>query len=145
MAATYSLNVPSDLCMLSTARGFVENVGACCGLMPGFLRSLVLVTGEAVSNIIRHAHRNVAAAQLQIELEIHEDCVVLTFFDEGKPFDISAVPHLDPGELRLGGRGVFLMRTLMDEIRCEARADGAGNRLRMVKRIEPANARRDCG
>ena len=145
MAATYSLNVPSDLCMLSTTRGFVESVGACCGLSPAFIRSLVLVTGEAVSNIIRHAHRDAATAQLQIELEIHDDHVVLTFLDEGDPFDISAVPHLDPGELRLGGRGVYLMRTLMDELHCEPRGDGAGNRLRMVKRIEPANAQRDCG
>jgi serine/threonine-protein kinase RsbW len=145
-SATYSLNIPSELCMLSTARNFVESVGVCCGLAPSFVRSLVLVTGEAVTNIVRHAHRQVAAAQLQILFEIQADRVVLTFVDQGEPFDIRAVPHLEPGELRIGGRGVYLMRTLMDELSCQPRADQQpGNRLQMVKRIESGNWSRECG
>jgi anti-sigma regulatory factor (Ser/Thr protein kinase) len=43
------------------------------------------------------------------------------------------VPHLDPGEVRVGGRGIFLMRQLMDELSSQPRSQG-GNILRMVKR-----------
>jgi hypothetical protein len=43
------------------------------------------------------------------------------------------VPHLDPGEVRLGGRGVFLMRKLTDELSCQPRG-ARGNVLRLVKR-----------
>jgi anti-sigma regulatory factor (Ser/Thr protein kinase) len=35
--------------------------------------------------------------------------------------------------MRVGGRGIFLMRTLMDELSCEPRTP-RGNRLRMVRR-----------
>jgi anti-sigma regulatory factor (Ser/Thr protein kinase) len=35
--------------------------------------------------------------------------------------------------LRIGGRGVFLMRALMDELSCQPRGEG-GNTLRMFKR-----------
>ena len=44
-----------------------------------------------------------------------------------------AVPHLDPAELRVGGRGVYIMRTIMDELTCQPRGE-RGNVLRMVKR-----------
>jgi len=53
--------------------------------------------------------------------------------DQGAPFDLDAVPKLDPRELRIGGRGVFLMRALMDELSCQPRGE-RGNTLRMVKR-----------
>jgi anti-sigma regulatory factor (Ser/Thr protein kinase) len=42
---------------------------------------------------------------------------------------------MNPGELRIGGRGVFLMRALMDEVSCEPCIPGQrGNTLRLVKR-----------
>ena len=63
------------------------------------------------------------------------DRIEVHILDEGEPFDVTAVPHLDPGELRIGGRGVFLMRALMDEVTCESRIPGQlGNTLRLVKR-----------
>jgi anti-sigma regulatory factor (Ser/Thr protein kinase) len=57
----------------------------------------------------------------------------LHLLDEGEPFDIDAMPTLDPAELRIGGRGLFLMRTLLDELTCQRR-EQRGNVLRMVKR-----------
>ena len=58
--------------------------------------------------------------------------VEIRLLDEGAPFDLSAVPVLNPAELRIGGRGVFLMRALMDELSCQPRGE-QGNTLRMVK------------
>lgn len=143
---TYSLSVPSHLGMLSAARGFVESVGVCCGLPVHIIRSLVLSTGEAVSNIVRHAHRGLSSAKIQIFFEVSPENIVLTFLDEGEPFDISAVPHFNPGELRIGGRGVYLMRTLMDELTCQPRGSGQpGNCLRMVKYLHVLPEAREVG
>lgn len=142
----YSLDVPSDIAILSTARAFVESVGVCNGLNPRLVRSLVLAAGEAVTNIVRHAHRDVGPARIQIFFELDPERVALCFLDEGKPFDIEAVPHYDPGELRIGGRGVYLMRALMDDVRCEPRGAGlSGNCLRLVKQREDAEQIRVCG
>lgn len=143
---TFTLTLPSELRMLSVARTFVEAVCQTWQMDRSVLHALVLVTGEAVTNIVRHAHRDRPQAQLEIQLEICPDRVLLTFRDQGQPFDIATVPHLDPGELRIGGRGVFLMRTLMDEVRCTPRGEGqSGNTLRLVKRWQPAAALRDVG
>ena len=64
--------------------------------------------------------------------------------DEGAPFDLPAVPEMDPAELRIGGRGVFLMRTLMDELTCQPRGE-RGNVLRMVKFCAHNTTLIDCG
>jgi serine/threonine-protein kinase RsbW len=133
----FTLTLPSQPRMLSVARGFVEAVCQAHALDRSLVHSLVLVTGEAVTNIVRHAHRDLAAAQFTVQLQLLADGVALTFQDQGEPFDVTNVPHLQPGELRLGGRGVYLMRALMDELTCAPREDGPGNTLRMVKRFAP--------
>jgi serine/threonine-protein kinase RsbW len=132
---TFTLTVPSEPRMLSVARTFVEAVCHAHQLERPLVHALVLVTGEAFTNIVRHAHRDVPHAQMEIRLQIFPEAVALTFQDQGAPFDLSTVPQLDPGELRIGGRGIFLMRTLMDELTCQPRPDQNGNTLRMVKRL----------
>jgi anti-sigma regulatory factor (Ser/Thr protein kinase) len=145
-ARVFSLSLPSDPRVLSVARTFVEAVGQACSLDRGMLHALVTAAGEAVTNIIRHAHRNLPAAQLHLQLHVQTDSVVLTFQDQGEPFDIANVPHMNPGELRIGGRGVFLMRALMDEVTCEPCLPGQrGNTLRLVKRCAGAGQVRTCG
>jgi serine/threonine-protein kinase RsbW len=139
-----TLTLPSDLRMLSVARAFIDAVGQVCELDRSTVHALVLATGEAVSNVVRHAHQDRPGAQLQVQCRLCPGSIEILLLDEGDPFDITAVPHLDPGELRVGGRGVFLMRALMDELSCQPR-DGRGNILRMVKHRPTPASLRECG
>lgn len=142
----FVLTLPSEPRMLSVARGFVETACQQFGLDRRVLHALVLAAGEAFTNIIRHAHREKPQAQIEILCEIQPEAVILVFQDEGEPFDLTTVPHLEPGELRVGGRGVFLLRQLMDELSCGPRDEGqCGNRLRMVKRLTQDPPARQCG
>jgi serine/threonine-protein kinase RsbW len=130
--------------MLSVARAFIDAICQSRELDRCTTHAVTLAVGEAVSNIIRHAHHNRPDAQLQVECRLLSDGIEVCLLDEGDPFDINTVPHLDPGELRVGGRGVFLMRALMDELSCRPR-DQRGNTLRMVKRLPPSADARECG
>ncbi len=141
--APLTLTIPSDARMLSVVRAFVEAACHVARLDKARLHSVMLATGEAFSNVIRHAHRDRPNAQIQIQCWLHADSLELHFHDEGEPFDLEGVPHLDPAELRIGGRGVYLMRTLMDELTCLPR-DKGGNTLRMVKYLQALPVR-DCG
>lgn len=134
MTPTFTITLPSEPRMLTVGRSFVEAVCQALRVDQQLRHALVLVAGEAISNIIRHAHRTKPRAQLELELRFHPGAVELTFLDQGEPFDFAAVPHLDPAEMRCGGRGVYLMRRLMDEIECQPRAGQEGNVLRMRKR-----------
>ena len=132
--APWSLTIASDLRMLALARSFVESACLAGGFDEPTTHAIVLAADEAVNNVIRHAHQDCPNAVVRILCFIRPDGLEIHLIDQGKPFDIDAVPHLDPGELRVGGRGVFLMRSLMDELSCERRDEG-GNTLRMVKRL----------
>ncbi len=132
-AAPWTLTIPSDLRLLALARSFVEGVCGVAGFDERATRAIVTATDEATNNVIRHAHRDRPESPLQIQCHFVSDGIEVRLLDEGAPFDITAVPHLDPAELRVGGRGVFLMRALMDELSCHPRGE-RGNLLRMVKR-----------
>jgi len=135
--APWTLTISSDLRLLSLARAFMEAVCRVCGFDERLTHAIVLATDEATNNIMRHAHRDQPDAPIQIQCFFTGDGIEIHLLDQGEPFDIAAVPHLDPSELRIGGRGVFLMRALMDELRSEPRGD-RGNTLRMVKRCPQA-------
>lgn len=127
-----TLTIPSDLSFLALARAFVEAACRKRGFDGDATGAVVLAANEAVSNVIRHAHRDRPDTLVHLECVFRPDGMEVRLLDDGEPFDLTTVPELDPSELRIGGRGVFLMRTLMDEVVCEQRGP-RGNVLRMVK------------
>jgi len=135
----WSLTIASDLRLLPLARAFVEGVCRAADFDERTTHAVVLAVDEATNNAMRHAHRNRPDAPVRIECFIRADALEIHLHDQGEPFDINAVPELDPAELRVGGRGVFLMRTIMDELTCEP-SGTRGNLLRMLKRRPPRPA-----
>jgi serine/threonine-protein kinase RsbW len=131
-SAPWNLTVASDLRLLPLVRAFIEGFCQVAGCDGPITDAVVMATDEAVNNVMRHAHRDRPEAPIQIQCFHQDDRIEIHLLDEGAPFDLAAVPHLNPAELRIGGRGVFLMRTLMDELICQPRGE-KGNTLRMVK------------
>jgi serine/threonine-protein kinase RsbW len=129
----FALSIPSELRLLPLARRFVESVCQAGGLDQAATNAIVLAVNEATGNVIRHAHRDQPTTPLHIECRLLADGIEVSIIDQGPAFDLNAVPHLDPGEVRVGGRGVFLMRQLMDELSTQPGSQG-GNILRMIKR-----------
>lgn len=129
----WSLTIHSDLHLLSLARAFVEGVCRVAGYDDSTTHAVVLATDEAMNNVIRHAHHGQTDLPIQVFCFLRPDGIEIHLHDQGDPFDITQVPHMDPAELRIGGRGVFLMRRLMDELTM-CPSPSRGNVLRMVKR-----------
>lgn len=86
---------------------------------------------EAFSNVVVHGGSN--GADLEIEIEPQADHLTIRLMDHGKPFELSSVRIPDLAALPESGLGVFIMRSLMDDVRYEA---GAPNALSMTKRLE---------
>jgi serine/threonine-protein kinase RsbW len=127
---------------LPALRVLFEAVCHRAGLDAEVTSAILLSTHEAACNVIRHAHRDCPDAHIRMHCCITPASVEIRVDDEGPPFDIGSVPHLDPAEVRPGGRGVFLIRSLMDEVDCRPRPEG-GNSLRLLKRLPAACARSD--
>jgi serine/threonine-protein kinase RsbW len=129
----WRLTIPSDRRQLAVARGFVEAICQTSGFAAEITDAVALACHEAIDNVIRHAHQDRPGAHIQIECGLADEGIEICLYDEGRPFDLTTVPPLDPAEVRLGGRGLYLIRKLMDVVSCEPRGE-RGNTLRMVKR-----------
>jgi anti-sigma regulatory factor (Ser/Thr protein kinase) len=136
----FAIKLPSDLHLLTLARTFVETICQKLICDDCFCGAIQLATHEALQNIIRHAHGGRCDAVFEIQVVPLNEGVEIRLLDEGERFDVTNVPHLDPAEMRIGGRGVFLMRRLMDEVVSEPRRPH-GNILRLVKHYRPIQRR----
>lgn len=96
---------------------------------------------ESVINAIKHGNRLSAEKPVNIRFDLENDALVVVVRDYGEGFDLSLVPDpLDPVNLlNPNGRGIFYMKTFMDETDYSLHPDG-GTIVRMVKRkVSPEN------
>ena len=91
---------------------------------------------ELFSNIARYAY-NPDVGPATVRVEVHEDAVVITFIDNGVPYDPLAREDpdvtLSADERDIGGLGIYMVKKSMDEITYEYK-DGQ-NILRIRKNI----------
>lgn len=74
---------------------------------------------EALSNAILRGNRGMRDKQVRVRAVVSDSALVLEVADEGGGFDLDActVDPTRPGNLeREDGRGLFLMRSLMDRV-----------------------------
>jgi len=70
-----------------------------------------LVFEEIVANILRHGSPGGATLAVRVELDVRDDRVLLTFVDNGVPFDpCSHPPRVLATALEAGGLGLGLVR-----------------------------------
>jgi serine/threonine-protein kinase RsbW len=99
---------------------------------------------ESVINAIKHGNRNDSSKRVFVEFETNEGdapALAITVRDQGEGFDpdLVADPLAPENMLKSSGRGIFLIRNFMDDVRLE-RAPEGGMQIRMLKRVQPASA-----
>jgi serine/threonine-protein kinase RsbW len=105
------------------------------GLDEDRLTDLAVALAEALSNAAVHGHRLDPQRRVAIVLSVTPGCVVVEVSDSGGGFDARGVsdPTLPERQLAPGGRGIFLMRRLVDEVSYNA----SGNTVRLTVRQLP--------
>lgn len=93
------------------------------------LDQLDIVLSEAITNAVVHGGKGNERAQVTLDIEVIGHQIRFIVGDEGAGFDLADVPEPDFSGEQLGGRGVYLMRSIMDEVRYEKRPVGALNLL----------------
>jgi PAS domain S-box-containing protein len=89
---------------------------------------VVFCLTEACTNVIRHSG---ASTAMDVSVRFTGDAVVTEVVDHGRGFDVDAIDvERLPDVMATGGRGLFLMARLMDDLRVEA---DHGVRLHMEK------------
>jgi len=95
---------------------------------------VVLALSEAATNAVLYGSSG--GQPIQVRVQVHDDWVEASVLDQGPqpPAGLSAAA--DPGELRAGGRGLWLLRRLVDEVRLERVK--RGTRVTLRRAIGPA-------
>jgi len=94
---------------------------------------LNLVLTEAMVNAIKHANAGDPDKTVHIFINITDDDLSIKVFDNGQGFDINAIPPPNFTQLEDRGRGIFLIRSLMDTVNYRQVCDG--NVLEMTKKL----------
>ena len=98
---------------------------------------------EAVANAIKHGNRQDPDKQVEVELAIADSEAIIRVVDQGEGFDPQAVgdPLAPENLLKPNGRGIFYMKSFMDEIEYSTRADG-GTVVTLRKQISSERRRK---
>lgn len=112
---------------------FAERVGLEAGLPKGTIDRLVLAMGEAITNAIHHGNESDPDRLIVVSWTSDESGGWLEVEDEGPGLDAEVVWHasLPEDPTQTNGRGLFLIRTLSDDIETE------GGRLRLQFKTRP--------
>jgi serine/threonine-protein kinase RsbW len=95
---------------------------------------LNLVLTEAMVNAIKYAHYGDPDKTVHIFINITEDELYVKVYDYGQGFDINAVPPPDFDKLEDCGRGIFIMKCLMDSVSYKKLNDA--NVLELTKKLK---------
>ena len=92
---------------------------------------------EALRNAMIHGNQQDPEKKVLVETEVTGESVTILVEDEGEGFEPGELPDPTHGDnlLRESGRGVYLIKHLMDEVRYE----NGGRRVIMVKYLNRAH------
>jgi len=136
MAPDLVLDLPSDLSSIEEAVDFVMHSCTRCTLDPQKLRlNLRVGLAEALANAMLYGNGTDPAKRVKVEVAFKESSITARVTDQGAGFDPLAVPDPTTSRnlLREEGRGIFLMRKLLDEVHF----NDQGNSVTLVLRIPP--------
>lgn len=129
-SSSIELRLPSRAEWVGVARLAIAGIASRLNFSYEEIEDLKLAVAEACNNLIQHAQED---DEIRIGAQIHPDRLVITVQDVGEGI-AHGVAQRKLGEPKEGGLGVFLIRTLMDEVTYEV-DPRTGTRLAMTKRL----------
>jgi len=95
---------------------------------------------ESVTNAVRHGNKNDPSKRVMVRFEYSEPDFRVFVEDEGEGFDPAELPDplAEENLLRANGRGIFFMKSFMDEVEYSF-LEKSGTQVKMVKRVASPN------
>lgn len=133
---TTRLVLPSHIEAVADAAAAATDFVKGCGLDEQAAFGIDMAVREAITNAMVHGNQEDETKSVEVIFNCLGNALEIEIRDQGEGFDPTGVP--DPTEpaniLKTSGRGIFLMRSFMDEVEWFARPEG-GTTVRMVKKF----------
>jgi len=126
---TLEMRIPADARYLSVVRRGVRNLAESMGFAREDVADVELAVSEAVTNSVEHGSAPNGEPAVVVKCRGCDDLLVVEIEDASRAESIPQVREPAVHEER--GRGILMMRALMDE--CEDCRTDQGIRIRMTK------------
>jgi serine/threonine-protein kinase RsbW len=137
---TVRLQIPSNFELLDVIQVASDRLAVLAGLDEDAVHWIGVAVRESVINAIKHGNREDYGKLVTIEFSIAPAAAptefVVRVLDEGEGFEPQEVanPLAPENILKSSGRGIFFMRSFMDDVVLR-RGDEGGMEVRMVKKL----------
>lgn len=132
------MRVPGRADRLKMIRNGAEQAAAFCGADQQWTMDLVMAVDEACQNIIRHAYAGKEnAGDIVADFVRDGDSLLVYLMDFAPPVDTAKIKSRDINEVRPGGLGVHLIKSVTDDARFLPPPPGVGNLFKLTKRLPP--------
>ena len=129
------LELPNDIRSIEHAVEYVmRHCSTCCDYARRFNLNFRVGLTEALSNAMLYGNNSDPQKRVRVEVTVRVEEIAVRITDQGVGFDPTAIPDptLPDNITKSGGRGIFLMRSLMDEVKF----NDQGNSVTLVLRLE---------
>lgn len=118
------------------AESIVKRVAEASGFEEDDVHKIGMAVREGVINAYNYGNQHDRHKKIHIIVELEPERMVVHVLDEGKGFELAEVPDplAEENLLRTSGRGIFLMRSFMDDLQVQRGPEG-GAELIMSKRL----------
>lgn len=129
--AVFQLTLRSNPKQVRRVETFLHKINRVAHLDEIQLHKLMVSLTEAVNNAIVHGNRLNETKKVVVQCKLLPEWLVVSVTDEGRGFKLDKVrnPLRKKNLLRNSGRGIFLMRTLMNKVEYEMGTSGVEVRL----------------
>ena len=135
MTNRVSYTLDSTLDSVNHAESKAQEVAARVGFNEDDQYNIAMAVREAAVNAVLHGNARDPQKKFFVAYETTEDALVITITDQGPGLDPGALPDpLAPENLmKSSGRGIFLIRAFMDEVRF--RNVRPGTEITLIKHV----------
>jgi serine/threonine-protein kinase RsbW len=137
---TVRLQIHSNFDMVDFVQVVSDRVGQLAGMDEDTVHWIGVAVRESVINAIKHGNREDFLKLVTVEFTFtptsSPDELIVRVLDQGEGFDpeVVADPLAPENILKSSGRGIFFMRSFMDDVQHSRLAEG-GMEVRMVKKL----------
>lgn len=115
---TISIQVPSIAENIRMIESFIDNAKERFDLDDDIYGNIMIAVTEAVNNAIKHGNSGDKKKNVYLSLSLNDSLIKFIVKDEGNGFDYQHLPDPTAPENieKVGGRGIFLMKHLSDQV-----------------------------
>jgi serine/threonine-protein kinase RsbW len=136
MEISFTLCLPRDEASVPVVRHLCRDALLKLGVSAECVSDIELAVTEACTNVLNHAAGT--DEQYEVAVAIDDRHCEIRIVDTGKGFEHADVGHVTSAQMAESGRGVFLMRALVDELDfVSAPEQGTVVRLQKSLSLEP--------